>query len=136
MSLLAELKNLKVYFYDQGDKRFIRAVEDVGLRINEGSVLGVVGESGCGKTVTALSMMGLIESEPGIIGGEFYFRPPEEDTTPIENSLTRKKHDGESFKKENLFNLFYGLENYVSFKENPFRIIKDSNFLPENIYHL
>ncbi len=126
MSLLAELNDLKVYFYDQRDKRFIRAVENVGFSINEGTVLGVVGESGCGKTVTALSMMGLLESEPGIIDGQFFFKPSEEDAELIKQSLSRGVRKQNDYKKDTLFNLFFGLDRYVSFEENPFTIIKDS----------
>ncbi len=126
MSRLAELKDLKVYFYDQRDKRFIRAVENVGFAIEEGSVLGVVGESGCGKTVTALATMGLIEAEPGIIGGRFFFKVPHEDVKLIEDYLFRNTWmtTGENGKR--LYNLFCGLDQYVNFEENPFTIIKDS----------
>ena len=69
MSRIVDLRNLKVYFYDQKDKRFVRAVEDVGFPVEVGSILGIVGESGSGKTVTARSMMGLVTGEPGVIGG-------------------------------------------------------------------
>ena len=88
MSVLAELEGLKVYFYDQGDKRFIRACEDIRFSIREGSVLGVIGESGCGKTVTALSMMGLVDGEPGVIGGRFFFKPKQKHRESHESSAT------------------------------------------------
>jgi oligopeptide transport system ATP-binding protein len=52
----------------------IRVVEDVSLYVNEGETLGLVGESGCGKSVTALSIMGLVPSPPGQIEhGEVLF---------------------------------------------------------------
>jgi oligopeptide/dipeptide ABC transporter ATP-binding protein len=127
MSSIAELKDLKVYFYDQRDKRFIRAVENVGFDVEEGSVLGIVGESGCGKTVTALSMMGLLESEPGVIDGDFFFRPHDEDIPELEHALLKKRsrYRGE-YRKDDLLNLFYGLDKYVRFEEKPYTIIKDT----------
>ncbi len=125
MSLVADLKNLMVYFYDQKDKRFIRAVEDVGFELEQGSVLGMVGESGCGKTVTAQSMMGLISGEPGVIGGEFYFRPKEESASVIEQALSRGANR-KAYRRGDLLNLYHGLDRYITFRNNPFTIIKDS----------
>lgn len=126
MSLIARLDNLKVYFYDQGDKRFIRAVEDVSFSVDEGSVLGIVGESGCGKTVTALSMMGLIDSEPGMIGGDFFFKPKQKDRAVIEQALLWGEKTCNGYRKNGLLNLFYRLERFVQFEHNPFTIIKDT----------
>jgi peptide/nickel transport system ATP-binding protein/oligopeptide transport system ATP-binding protein len=58
---LLDIKNLKTYFFTR--KGVVKAVDGVDLSLNEGETLGLVGESGCGKTVTALSIMRLI-SEP------------------------------------------------------------------------
>ncbi|KPJ87911.1 MAG: hypothetical protein AMS17_07130 [Spirochaetes bacterium DG_61] len=126
MGQLAQVKDLQVYFYDQRDKRFIRAVEDMSFSIDEGSVLGVVGESGCGKTITALSMMGLVEAEPGIIGGRFFFKLPQKDVKFVEDYLFRNTWIEDGQKGERLYNLFCGLEKYISYDENPYTIIKDS----------
>ena len=52
---LLDVKNLKTYFFT--DEGVVRAVDGVDLYINQGETLGVVGESGCGKSVTALSIM-------------------------------------------------------------------------------
>ena len=52
----------------------IRAVNDVSFTVEEGSVLGVVGESGCGKSVTALSIMRLIDPPGHVMGGRVIFR--------------------------------------------------------------
>src|SRR5215831_13981093 len=60
---LLEVKNLKTYFFT--DEGVVRAVDGVDLFINQGETLGVVGESGCGKSVTALSIMKLIPQPPG-----------------------------------------------------------------------
>src|SRR5438046_7501295 len=52
----------------------VNAVDGVDLRLERGRTLGIVGESGCGKSVTALSIMGLVPQPPGrIAGGEVLF---------------------------------------------------------------
>jgi len=61
---LLEIKNLKTYFYT--DDGIVRAVDGVDIEVYPGEVLGLVGESGCGKSVTSLSIMRLI-SKPGRI---------------------------------------------------------------------
>ncbi|WP_147804086.1 ABC transporter ATP-binding protein [Alkalicoccus halolimnae] len=68
-----EVNNLQTHFFtDSGE---IPAVDDISFFIEEGEVLGVVGESGCGKSVTSLSIMGLVPKPPGeIVGGEVLFR--------------------------------------------------------------
>jgi len=126
MSEVARLEKLKVYFYDQKDKRFIRAVEDASLEVKEGSVLGLVGESGCGKTVTALSIMGLVQSEPGMIGGKFFFRPKARDFQLLERDIARVNEKDGRHRKDGMLNIFHGLNSYVKFKYHPFTIIKDS----------
>jgi oligopeptide/dipeptide ABC transporter ATP-binding protein len=126
MPLIAELAGLKVYFYDQKDRRFIRAVEDVGFQVERGSVLGMVGESGCGKTVTAQSMMGLLNGEPGIIGGSFYLRPSDETRTVIAQDLLRGVNGDETYRRGELLNLYHGLERHLQFRYDPFTVIKDT----------
>ena len=65
---LLEVDNLSVsYLTDAAD---IGAVDRVSLTLHAGEFLGIVGESGCGKSVTALSIMGLIPQPPGRIAGE------------------------------------------------------------------
>jgi peptide/nickel transport system ATP-binding protein len=72
MSALLEVRGLKVSFATEGGR--FRAVDGVSFSIEPGRVLGVVGESGCGKSVTALSIMGLVPQPPGRIdGGEILF---------------------------------------------------------------
>ena len=69
---LLDVKNLKTYFFT--DEGVVRAVDGVDLYIKQGETLGVVGESGCGKSVTALSIMKLIPQPPGkIVEGEMIY---------------------------------------------------------------
>lgn len=69
---LLEVNNLKTYFFTRSG--VVKAVDDVSFVIKQGQTLGVVGESGCGKSVTALSVMRLIASPPGkIVGGEINY---------------------------------------------------------------
>jgi len=69
---LLEVKNLKTYFFT--DEGTVRAVDGVDLHIDKSETLGVVGESGCGKSVTALSVMKLIPQPPGkIVEGQILY---------------------------------------------------------------
>ncbi len=69
---LLDVKNLKTYFFT--DEGVVRAVDGVDLHIDQSETLGVVGESGCGKSVTALSIMKLIPQPPGkIVEGEILY---------------------------------------------------------------
>ena len=71
--LLLQIRNLKVYF--DTDDGLVRSVDGVDLEIQKGTTLGLVGESGCGKSVTCLSIQRLIESPPGrIAGGEIIYK--------------------------------------------------------------
>jgi oligopeptide transport system ATP-binding protein len=72
MSVLLDVKNLKTEF--KTDKGVVKAVNGVSYSLGEGETLGVVGESGCGKSVHALSLMRLIPEPPGrIVDGEVWF---------------------------------------------------------------
>src|SRR6266699_250778 len=69
---LLEVQNLKTYFFTRSG--VVKAVDDVSFVIKQSQTLGIVGESGCGKSVTALSVMRLIATPPGkIVGGEINF---------------------------------------------------------------
>ena len=69
---LLKIRNLHTYFFlDEG---VLRAVDGIDLDLEEGETLGLVGESGCGKSVTALSILQLIPSPPGkVVKGEIFF---------------------------------------------------------------
>jgi peptide/nickel transport system ATP-binding protein len=65
MDKLLEIKNLKTYFFTEDG--VVPAVDDISFHINPGETLGVVGESGCGKSITSLSILRLVQSPPGKI---------------------------------------------------------------------
>jgi oligopeptide/dipeptide ABC transporter ATP-binding protein len=72
-SPILEIENLKTYFFLE--RSTVRAVDGVNLSLPRKSTLGVVGESGCGKSVMAMSVMRLIQSPPGkIVDGHIYLR--------------------------------------------------------------
>lgn len=69
---LLEVKNLKTYFYS--DSGLVKAADDVSFYVNEGETLGIVGESGCGKSITCMSVVRLVETPPGkYVGGQILF---------------------------------------------------------------
>jgi oligopeptide transport system ATP-binding protein len=72
MEPLLDVKNLRTQFFTQDG--VVKAVDDVSFHIMPGETLGIVGESGCGKSITAMSIMRLIPSPPGkIVGGQILF---------------------------------------------------------------
>ncbi len=72
MGVLLQVKELRTHFYTL--EGTVRAVDGVSFDVREGETVAVVGESGCGKSVSALSIMRLIPYPPGrIVGGEIWF---------------------------------------------------------------
>ena len=72
MGKLLEVKGLKTHFFTQSG--VVKAVDGISYHVDEGEVLGIVGESGCGKSVGAMSIMKLVASPPGrIVDGEIEF---------------------------------------------------------------
>ena len=71
MDNLLEVRDLKTQFFTEAG--VVRAVDGVNLELRRGEVLGVVGESGCGKSVTALSIMQLIDNPGRIVEGSIHF---------------------------------------------------------------
>lgn len=71
--LLLQVKDLKTYFYT--DDGVVKAVDGIDFTIKKGETMGMVGESGCGKSVSALSILQLVQDPPGkIINGEIWFK--------------------------------------------------------------
>lgn len=69
---ILKVKELKTYFFTRHG--VVKAVDGVGFELREGETLCLVGESGCGKTVTALSILRLVDSPPGrIMSGEILY---------------------------------------------------------------
>lgn len=69
---ILEVKNLKTSFFTEDGE--VKAVDDVSFNVYKGKTIGIVGESGCGKSVTSLSIMRLIPNPPGrIVGGEILY---------------------------------------------------------------
>ena len=73
MAPLLEVKNLRTEFVTQDG--IVQAVNGISFSLEEGETLGIVGESGCGKRVSMLSLMRLIPQPPGrIVEGEVWFQ--------------------------------------------------------------
>ncbi|HSH35391.1 ABC transporter ATP-binding protein [Schnuerera sp.] len=86
MSKLLEVKNLKTYFYT--DDGIVKAIDGVNFSVEAGKTIGIVGESGCGKSITAMSILRLIPDPPGkIVDGEVIFEG--EDLTKVSNKEIR-----------------------------------------------
>jgi len=84
---LLQVKDLQTSFFTPEGE--VRAIDGVSFEIGEGKTLGLVGESGCGKSVTSLSIMRLIPSPPGkIVGGEIFYRG--RDLLRLNNEQMRK----------------------------------------------
>src|SRR5882672_4567489 len=74
---LLSVRDLKTYF--QQDEGLVRAVDGVSFDVAAGGTLGIVGESGCGKSVTARSILRIVDRPGRIVDGEIQFRRPAAD---------------------------------------------------------
>ena len=89
---LLEVQDLKTYFKTKAG--FIRAVDGVSFAVRPGEKIALVGESGCGKSVTALSIMKLIDQPPGeFAGGNILFE--DQDLLDLQESAMRKIRGGQ-----------------------------------------
>ncbi len=85
--IIMEIRGLKTHFHLHDHT--VRAVDGLDFRVRAGETLGIVGESGCGKSITSLSIIGLIQSPPGKIeGGEMLFHG--EDLAKVSNKRMRQ----------------------------------------------
>jgi peptide/nickel transport system ATP-binding protein/oligopeptide transport system ATP-binding protein len=87
MTALLDIKDLRVTFNTRYGE--VTALDSVALHVNAGETLGIVGESGCGKSITALAAMGLIPMPPGRIAGGSIQLEGEELTTASEARLRK-----------------------------------------------
>ena len=70
---LLEVKDLKTYFYTE--EGVVPAVDGLSFELKDGETLAIVGESGCGKSVTSLSILRIFASPPGkIVGGDILYK--------------------------------------------------------------
>src|SRR5947207_4976365 len=73
MPPLLQVTDLATHYVSFGGSRVVKAVDGVSFTLNEGETLGIVGESGCGKTTTCLSIVGLLPPAARIVGGIIEF---------------------------------------------------------------
>ena len=73
MAPLLEVSDLRTHFTSFGGSRVVKAVDGVSFTLNEGETLGLIGESGCGKTTTCLSIVGLLPPAARIASGRIVF---------------------------------------------------------------
>jgi oligopeptide/dipeptide ABC transporter ATP-binding protein len=73
MAFLLQVSDLQTHYVSFGGNRVVKAVDGVSFTLEEGETLGVVGESGCGKTTTCLSVVGLLPAGARIVGGRIDF---------------------------------------------------------------
>ena len=83
---LLEVRNLSTSFFT--DKGEVRAIENVNFTLQPGHTLALVGESGCGKSVTALSIMQLVDPPGRVVGGNIFFKG--QDILTLSNTEMRK----------------------------------------------
>jgi len=83
MTPLLEVSNLQTHFTGFGGTRVVKAVDGISFTLHEGETLGLIGESGCGKTTTCLSIVGLLPPGARIAGGHINFQGKD---------LTQKSH--------------------------------------------
>jgi oligopeptide/dipeptide ABC transporter ATP-binding protein len=73
MAPLLRVSDLQTYYFSFGGTRVVKAVDRVSFTLGEGETIGLVGESGCGKTTTCLSVVGLLPPAARIVGGSIEF---------------------------------------------------------------
>ena len=70
---LLQVKDLRTYIYGRDGTRVVKAVDGVSFELKRGETLGIIGESGCGKSMTAGSIMRILPAAARIVSGEIYF---------------------------------------------------------------
>jgi oligopeptide/dipeptide ABC transporter ATP-binding protein len=77
MAPLLRVSDLRTHYFSFGGTRVVKAVDGVSFALGEGETIGLVGESGCGKTTTCLSVVGLLPPAARIVGGSIEFNGQE-----------------------------------------------------------
>jgi oligopeptide/dipeptide ABC transporter ATP-binding protein len=77
MLSVLKISDLQTYFFTFGGTRVVKAVDRISFSLHEGETLGLVGESGCGKTTTCLSIVGLLPRAARTVGGSIVFEGEE-----------------------------------------------------------
>jgi len=93
---LLEIRDLKTYFYTE--KGVVKAVDGVSFSVAHGQAVGIVGESGCGKSVTARSIVRLVDYPGKIVGGQVLFRG--------EDLLAKSEHEIRQFRGKEIAMIF------------------------------
>ena len=96
---LLSVRDLKTYFFQ--DDGLVKAVDGASFDVYAGKTLGIVGESGCGKSVTARSIMRIVDRPGRIVGGQVLLRRERNGAGPVEVDLTRLKADGREMRAIN-----------------------------------
>src|SRR5229473_1413031 len=92
-SPLLSVRNLKTYFAQ--DEGTVKAVDGVSFDVAPGATLGIVGESGCGKSITARSILRIVDRPGRIVEGEIHFRRPSTNGGPGQTvDLTKLEPNG------------------------------------------
>jgi len=91
MKKILEVKNLKTHFFT--DKGVVKAVDGVTFDLLEGRTLGVVGESGCGKSITAMSVLRLIDKNGGIVDGSINYEGRDITKIPLDEMRKIRGND-------------------------------------------
>src|SRR5919107_3812116 len=93
---LVSVRNLKTYFYP--DEGIVKAVDGASFDIPRGRTIGIVGESGCGKSVTARSILRIVERPGRIVEGQILWQPDENGSEQSAIDLARLEADGKQMR--------------------------------------
>ena len=101
---ILQIENLKIEF--KVGKKTVHAVNDVSLTVPRGKTLGIVGESGCGKSVTAHSILQLTPSNGGIVNGKILFAEKEDGAIQELSSMSRTGKDIRAIRGQKISMIF------------------------------
>ncbi len=143
MKTLLDIENLTIAYSkidNQGQNPFVKFLIDkkksftllrnVNLRVYEGEYLGLVGESGCGKSLTMKSVFGMIDFDPGIVSGKITLNDIEND-----KEITILNTDDRKYFNKHLSNNFFS-ENHIVIKDNKVRFSNDLLINKNSFFYL